>query len=75
MTPPLKIVYVEYTLTASIPALIAAAKMEERKRCAQRARDFAWVLPVFTDAAINEATDAAACAVQDQIATMLGETE
>lgn len=57
--------------TARALALItslAEARAEALEEAAMLADNFGWTLPMFTDAAINEATDDAACAVQSQIA-------
>lgn len=52
-------------------ASLTRALAEEREACAKLAEDFSWVLPMFTDAAINEATDDVACIVQKQIAVAI----
>lgn len=45
----------------------AEIRADERRKIADMINDFSWVIPFYDDARINEASDDAACSVQDQI--------
>ena len=45
----------------------------ERERCAKLVDDFPWILPMFDDKSMNEATDDAAESVREQIANAIRE--
>lgn len=51
--------------------LYRAGAEDMREAAAKMADDFHWILPMYEDAATNEATDDAACAVMEQIATAI----
>ncbi len=46
-------------------------RAEGMEEAAKIAEDFSWTLPMYTDRAINEASDDAACNVQDGIAVAI----
>ncbi|MQB02210.1 MAG: hypothetical protein GEU78_18515 [Actinobacteria bacterium] len=47
------------------------ATAAERKRCAELAREFSWILPLDDDPMLNEFSDDVACEIQEQIATAI----
>ncbi len=53
---------------AIIQAVACRVRAKTIEECSMVAREFHWQLPLLKDADLNEASDAAACAVQEQIA-------
>lgn len=54
-----------------LEAALAETRAAALEEAAKLAAEFHWQLPMYADAAVNEATDDAACAVQEQIAAAI----